>query len=676
MDEGNSSAHSGYCTNDAPDLRRYSSNRDLCRSGAGEDICAVYEWTAPSVSHPRGTSNVAGSWIMDPVNPESGIDFTYAALYVNGVETWTNGGENAQRDATLSVHLGIGPATVQLYVYKDCCASGDDVGYAGWHISTGAPSLGFPLPPHPHTPAHPHPRPRLHPHPHPSRTRTRTRTATDTRTATNTRTATFTRTRTRTAPGPRTTDAGGMSHGRSVRQNVRGLVPAHLIASSHLYFLGRSGTVVMAGASDAAANGIYRWQPDTGRRGVVGAYVNGAYILYMSRNDGYHVWRIDKSGRYWYRYLGCGLRWAPDVSYVRGGRCCDQDSGERGGTSCPYFIDPTVSPTTSDPTASPSISPTTSDPTFSPTISPISSNPTTNPTTSNPTANPTSNPTVSTTAPTTEAPTTAPSDPDRCAAIICVSNCLAPCGWEGENDKCVTGGFTSALELQTAAFMVGCTSPTVAPTTTVGASQEGDNSSADSSLEVWVGGLAGIMSIIAGTYGLIRWFKKQREDRKTCTHVKSDDLYSKDTCKERLVRGSKFCKKHACPMCKAEWLNGMCKTKGCGNKTPPSPEQARKPRFSFRKPRSSRSQPPPIPITTNHQYVAGPEGDGQPMYEQTYAQIDDLSNNARDPPPAYDVTAAHQETAFREPAQPKGAVQRGPSIRLGPTNGMNDDFEI
>ena len=130
MDEGNSSAHSGYCTNDAPDLRRYSSNRDLCRSGAGEDICAVYEWT----------SNAAGSWIMAPapVNPQGGIDFTYAALYVNGLETWTNGGENAQRNANLSVHVATGPATIQLYVYEHCCAGGDAQGYAGWHISTAS----------------------------------------------------------------------------------------------------------------------------------------------------------------------------------------------------------------------------------------------------------------------------------------------------------------------------------------------------------------------------------------------------------------------------------------------------------------------------------------------------------------------------------------------------------
>ena len=183
-------------------------------------------------------------------------------------------------------------------------------------------------------------------------------------------------------------------------------------------------------------------------------------------------------------------------------------------------IDPTVAPRTSSPTtpltegpsASPSTQPTiapsinpTKNPTKAPTGNPTASAPSTQPTIA-PSINPTKNPTKAPTGNPTGSPIT-----DPCLAAVCVRDCAGPaCGWNGDYDRCETGGFTSTLERNSGA---GCitsapitSGPTAVPTVvpaeanlvSTGGSDDGDASS----VAVAVGSALGTAAVAGMLYAL------------------------------------------------------------------------------------------------------------------------------------------------------------------------------
>ena len=133
-------------------------------------------------------------------------------------------------------------------------------------------------------------------------------------------------------------------------------------------------------------------------------------------------------------------------------------------------------------------SPTTAAPTpGAPTRPPVTYhtvNPSPPPTPAEPAPAPTPSPTPPTSTPEPASPLdTQPTTraPDPCRATPCVLDCTGSCGWDGDLDRCVTGGFTSALERQTA---VGCALPTTPPTDGRGASASERGGGASSDLDM------------------------------------------------------------------------------------------------------------------------------------------------------------------------------------------------
>ena len=80
----------------------------------------------------------------------------------------------------------------------------------------------------------------------------------------------------------------------------------------------------MLGGSDVDANGFYKFMAD-------GVYERGPFVLFK---EGSWVWRINKNGAHWYKYMHCGSML--DYTYLRAW-CCTQEAAEQGGPVCPVY---------------------------------------------------------------------------------------------------------------------------------------------------------------------------------------------------------------------------------------------------------------------------------------------------------------------------------------------------
>lgn len=132
----------GYCTNRNPDLKKYSSNQNLCGYVSGfhgkekgfkawtvrpakKNICARFSWT---VTGP-------GAWEWK----QGGADYDGSAvLKVDGkkIQSGRTGLRRGHNPVgSFSLEFGAGMHSVELFGFEDCCSGADWDGFRGWTIT-------------------------------------------------------------------------------------------------------------------------------------------------------------------------------------------------------------------------------------------------------------------------------------------------------------------------------------------------------------------------------------------------------------------------------------------------------------------------------------------------------------------------------------------------------------